>query len=300
MGAEVQYYSVTLPGWISCKIAAVDGSSGAVQVDCKPGHWIYAAEQASRIRALPAADVYRYDAGDLVEFMDEGGHWVACRVFNVEGDGTVVLDTTPMARVPAGATAQRVRAQPTKPRALGESVEYYSARYTSWLSCTVTAAHPDGSIEISVKPGYRMSKEEQLEKVRSPVGEREDASKRHVGQTLEYNSSSAGGWIACRCTKVGEDGSIQIDMKPHYDISPEEQARKIRVPAARPIALERAPFTLGLEVDVLVGDAWVKTTVAAVEANGSVRLANNPQVVLNVEEQNERTRLPRDGFKFHT
>lgn len=39
-GDDAEYYSVSNGAWIPCKITAVDGRSGAVQIDVKPGAWL--------------------------------------------------------------------------------------------------------------------------------------------------------------------------------------------------------------------------------------------------------------------
>lgn len=302
VGQHLQYYSSTVPGWIGCVVLGVDAATGNVQVDVRPHHWFTPEEQTGKIRAPPATGAHIYDAGDRVEYsMDHGHHWVACRVNSVGKDGSLMLGTKPPVKVPAAVVKQKVRRVEGKAtRTVHEAVEYFSARYNTWLPCTVTKVSPDGSIEVSVKEGYAISKEEQHQKVRSPAPAAAPEGKIRVGQALEYNSKSAGGWIACVCTKVGADGSIQLDVKPDFDFTPEAIAEKIRVPGSLEIEVKREPLVVGQTVEVLVGEAWVKTTVIAVEADGGVRLENEPDKVLAVEEQNEVTRLPRDEFVHYS
>merc|ERR1719191_1571040 len=50
VGGSVLYKSTTLNTWMETQVAAVDPQSGSIQVNLKPGVWISADEQATRIR----------------------------------------------------------------------------------------------------------------------------------------------------------------------------------------------------------------------------------------------------------
>merc|ERR1712150_396547 len=230
--------------------------------------------QALRLRIPPPSGEQTYDVGDAVE-VNTGSAWMPCRVLKVELGGTVLLNTKPIRRFGKSDLAKYVRPVAPKSYKTGDAIEYYSPTYRQWLACTVTAAHSDNSIEISIKPGFRLSREQQLEKVRvageAKTEAEQDTATFKVGQLIEYNSSSCGGWIPCHVTKVADDGIIQIDVKPAYDFTPDEQARKLRVPASVDIEPKRIAFTVGLEVEVLDEtkdtEQWILTKVTEVKAN---------------------------------
>lgn len=49
-GQRAQYYSCTHSDWIPCTIIEVDQASGAVQVDCKPGYWLFGLELQTKLK----------------------------------------------------------------------------------------------------------------------------------------------------------------------------------------------------------------------------------------------------------
>ena len=61
-----------------------------------------------------------------------------------------------------------------------------------WIQCTVTNVEMGGGVQLDVKPGVWIFKEEQPGRIRVP-----QTGPYSVGDQLEYNSASQGRWMCC-------------------------------------------------------------------------------------------------------
>lgn len=259
VGEVVYYHSTSNGGWVASVVTHVH-ADGAIEINQKPGTLFTKEDQATKVRTPP-----------------------------------VLLDAAAMA--PA--------APDTAPdRRVGDVVEYLSRRNNGWIACAVTQVHPDGSIEISVKPGERLKKEDQLQKVRAHRDCRSLATApapaiavglapapgpdRRKGEALEYLSDQNHGWVPCTVIDVHPDGSIEINVKAGHRISIEEQQRKVRTPdpeaakkvvrrislptPAAPASSATKAYAVGDRLVYSKGGPAIVAVVKHVDANGNLTL----------------------------
>merc|ERR1719443_1022824 len=131
-------------------------------------------------------------------------------------------------------------------------MEYDSASAGCWIPCSVTAVGGRGEVQVDCKPGYWFRGHGFKTKLRKPMpagkgvgkgggyaaaptpplarqGTQATQQGLFVGQTLQYNSVSAGGFIPCKVNAVAADGSFEVDCKPGYFFPAAELALKFKI-----------------------------------------------------------------------
>jgi len=119
----------------------------------------------------------------------------------------------------------------------GKPVEFFSESHNAWIPCGIMAVDP---VMVSAKRGAWISKEKQAGKVREQVitqpadhPVRADSAvgsaSWHPGQMVEYQSATAGRWIAAQVTHVDATGNVMLNVKPGVWMNRAKQAERVRV-----------------------------------------------------------------------
>merc|ERR1740138_1360389 len=74
-------------------------------------------------------------------------------------------------------------------------------------------------------------------------------SKVAVGDKLEYNSTTKGGWVECKVVETRADGAFQVEVKPRHWFTAEELAEKFRRP--EPFIIMVLPEMTPTQADLL-------------------------------------------------
>eukprot|EP00927_Polykrikos_kofoidii_P065564 TRINITY_DN61300_c0_g1_i1.p1 TRINITY_DN61300_c0_g1~~TRINITY_DN61300_c0_g1_i1.p1 ORF type:complete len:927 (+),score=215.19 TRINITY_DN61300_c0_g1_i1:358-2781(+) len=126
--------------------------------------------------------------------------------------------------------------------AVGQKMEYHSASAGRWIGCTITAVQAGGAVQVDCKPGTWLSPAEVGRLLRVPPAREAFRTSPAptgsttagpvgalvVGQSVEYNSATAGRWLPCKVTSADPEGAVQLDIKPGYWMPVEEQKSKLR------------------------------------------------------------------------
>lgn len=324
VGQDVEFYSVSSKQWVPCKVTHVE-PSGSVQVEVKPGTWISLEEQAQRMRVPAAAPTQSppqskgpmdrrasdpslsgdpapdmLALGQQVEYFSASqNRWVPSRVTHMESGGGVQVDVKPGTWIFKEDQPGKIRVPQSGAYAVGDQLEYLSASQRRWVQCRVAVVEPSGAIQLDVKLGYSICREEQAEKLRLPQSGESGFS---IGQTVEYHSKSCDRWITCHVTAVAPNGDLSIDAKPGYAMSLVEQAERIRVPVVTSLVPQQQRFNVGQEVDVWDDHKqnWVKDKIEKVDETGGVMLGSISNISWQRQQQEENIRLPRDKFQYYT
>jgi len=107
--------------------------------------------------------------------------------------------------------------------AIGEVVEYHSQRLRSWIPAKVLGSYGNGKYRLDCKP-YASSEHIRRPKATARVNSWLSADGGFaaagmgqgfcVGEAVEYNSKTQGGWIAARVLGRNMDGTYNLDIKP--------------------------------------------------------------------------------------
>jgi len=312
VGQCVEYYSDSQGVWTKCRVTKVD-SSGAVELDIKPGQLVSVKVQAEKIRALQSegkncvlhsakdcAPCNNFRVGQEVEYYSASlKRWLKCCVISVEQDGAVQLDVKPGCFVSLEKQGEKVRTRQLAKDSripslfyVGEQVEYYSSSHDKWLKCRIVEVEANGVVHLDVRPGCMVCPDEQRHKIRSGL---------HVGQQVELYSASQKSWQKCCIVGVEPSGGIRLDIKPNYTLSRKEQAIKVRVPLSLDgnMRLGRLHNGQNVEYYSVPDEKWIKARVCGVHESGAIDLDVGPGRPLSKQEQAEYIRLPRDSFSFY-
>jgi len=249
VGQEVEFWSTSSAQWIKCKVTQAD-PTGSVMVEVKPNVWISMEEQSQRMRIPAVAAV------------------PAMTLIPPQLDGRASEENDPVPEY----------------LAVGQQVEYWSTSQNKWVTCRVTHVETEGGVQVDVKPGTWIFKEDQPGRIRAP-----QSGAYSVGDQLEYYSASQRRWVKCIVTVVS-GANIQIDVKLGYDIGPEEQSEKLRTPQAT----ESSGYSIGQAVEYHSRscDRWIPCHITSVHANGDINIDAKPGYAMGTEEQAERIRKP--------
>jgi len=236
-GQRVEYYSTTAGKWIQCIVTNVE-SGGGVQLDVKPGAWIFKEEQPGRIRVPQTGP---YSVGDQLEYNSASqGRWVNCTVAVVEPDGSIQINVKLGYLIGFEEQAEKLRIPQESPAeapavAIGQRVEYHSRSLDKWIPCHITAVEPGGDIQIDVKPGHSMSKAEQLERIRLPLSLdlRPKGPSFKVGQEVEKFDPTNQHWVKDMIESVDATGSVALNTSPNVQLTPDQQLMDIRIPRSK-------------------------------------------------------------------
>lgn len=114
-----------------------------------------------------------------------------------------------------------------------------------------------------------------------------------VGDPVEYLSSTNGGrWVPCAIHALHLDGSIQLDCKVGYWMSPKDQDAKLRAKSGPQHAAPRASsrYDLGqhLQYHSLTNGCWVIARVVCIDSSGALQLDCKQGQWLDAEQQAAR------------
>lgn len=264
--------------------------------------------------------------GQNLEFLNvKTGRWTLAQVVKVSKTGAIMVSGCDQ-EIPEEEFPQRVRllqppsnvgvglvagqagqwasplAQPDsdpwlRSLVVGCEVEFRSMTLQQWIRCRVTDIDFDGGLQVDVKPGYVIRREEQAERIRNPL---HSVPRRwNLGDRVEYNSPSLQQWVRCHVTRVDPDGNLYLDVKPGVPLNLQEQSQLLRAPQLRP----DSNLVVGEEVEYFNprSKVWEKSTVNGVDARlGAVSLDTLKGKALTQEEQVEFLRMPRDAFLHYS
>mmetsp|Transcript_31691 Transcript_31691/g.79993 ORF Transcript_31691/g.79993 Transcript_31691/m.79993 type:complete len:850 (+) Transcript_31691:86-2635(+) len=97
-GQMVKYLSHTFGGWILTEVTHADGVSGAVQIKCKPNHWLAGEELQRLLRPVTIQESRRgYREGqEVIMKSPTSKAWIVCKVTRVHVEsGAVQVDQRP-------------------------------------------------------------------------------------------------------------------------------------------------------------------------------------------------------------
>jgi len=99
VGQVARFWSRSHSAWVECAVTAVDEARGAVQVDCKPGHWLEGEELHHHLKAAHAHRLQEpeYRKGqEVLLYSTTFSTWIPCRVLEVDAaTGAVQVDQKP-------------------------------------------------------------------------------------------------------------------------------------------------------------------------------------------------------------
>jgi hypothetical protein len=123
---------------------------------------------------------------------------------------------------------------------VGEIVEYYSQSLLSWIPAQVLGSYGNGKYRLDCKtyasPEHIRRPKATFQAMSCPSSDggvvvgRESADQDFcVGDVVEYNSKTQGGWIAAKVLSKNRDGTYKLDVKP--DAVPSKMRRQSTAPA---------------------------------------------------------------------
>lgn len=120
-----------------------------------------------------------FSKGDPAEYMSRSANaWIPCTIIATDArHGKVQVDVKPGAWVRPDRDVRKVTRDdsPHSPHharfAVGDAAEYYSASYGKWVPCKISDVDgSNGGVQVSVKPGFWMSKAVQAKSLRKDKG----------------------------------------------------------------------------------------------------------------------------------
>eukprot|EP00930_Biecheleria_cincta_P015989 TRINITY_DN13147_c0_g1_i3.p1 TRINITY_DN13147_c0_g1~~TRINITY_DN13147_c0_g1_i3.p1 ORF type:complete len:757 (-),score=111.69 TRINITY_DN13147_c0_g1_i3:217-2487(-) len=205
VGQKAEYLSVSAGRWIACVITGVNECS-SVQVDVKPGYWIPLHHQSSHLRARhgsqsKASVITMSSEGDQVSrsvsmnpstpgyaatklgiehglgsdaeyFSMALRTWIPCKVTNRDHDtGNIMVDALRKAWLTPEQQSVCLRRASQPERLLrvpmiGDRVVYHSSSHKRWLPTIINDVNELDGIELEIKPGVWITREQQILLVR--------------------------------------------------------------------------------------------------------------------------------------
>lgn len=181
--------------------------------------------------------------GERVEYFNMSvGTWVQAHVVRVNAkEGTYVLENKAKGATFSVPSVRKVKEgfEASEEYAVGEVVEYYSQSGGSWIPARVLGSYGNGKYRLDCK---QYASPEHIRRPKAPpranswlstedafaaVGMVQDFL---VGEAVEYDSKTQGGWIAAKVLSKNPDGTYNLDVKP--DAVPSKMRRQSTAPAA--------------------------------------------------------------------
>jgi len=168
----------------------------------------------------------------------------------------------------------------------GQLVDFHSDSIDCWFFTRILSTKPNGAIEVAVKPGSWIPKEEQVpSRVRPHVPPSPD-DVGGLGQHVEYCGSS-GAWLAGIVVQVCKDRSVRLDIRNKLQIPEADFPHMLRVRQHSPLGT--ALFAEGDLVEYVSKNyGKLEAFITAVDPSGAVQINCKPGHWISLDIQQER------------